>query len=268
MRHSHQHRQWEALKMLKQSFACSVVALISLTLTTAGCATKSFVRAETGVVNGRVSQVQNELNTKLDALASKHNTDISRVEERITTTDNTVASVASTAEQARSGATQANATATQALSTAQDNANKIKAVEAAQKLVLSGTENVMFATDKSNLTDAAKTTLDAVVQKGNSVPGTTFEVVGFTDDTGGPNYNLGLSERRAEEVARYLIKQSVAMKDISFIGLGEDQTPEQLAAEVKDMNPNATEKEQRAMARRVRIRLYVPGSSPSAVASR
>jgi hypothetical protein len=58
-----------------------------------------------------------------------------------------------------------------------------------------------------------------------------------------------------------MVRQNVPLKSISTIGLGEEQTPEQLAAEVQAADPNASEKDLRGLARRVRIRLYVPGGS-------
>jgi hypothetical protein len=65
-----------------------------------------------------------------------------------------------------------------------------------------------------------------------------------------------------------MVQQNVPLKNISLIGLGEEQTPEQLAAEVKALDPNADEKELRGLARRVRIRLYLPGGSEGKLASR
>src|SRR5262249_40044908 len=93
-----------------------------------------------------------------------------------------------------------------------------------------------------------------------------FELTGFTDTSGSAAYNLQLSRRRAESVARYLVRQNVPLKNISMIGMGEEQTPELLAAEVQAVDPNATNKDLRSPARRVRVRMYTPNSAstPSA----
>jgi hypothetical protein len=68
-------------------------------------------------------------------------------------------------------------------------------------------------------------------------------------------------------VARYLVRNNVPLKSISLIGLGEEQTPALLAAEVQGFAPNASKKELRGLARRVRIRVYAPGGGSSDSAS-
>jgi outer membrane protein OmpA-like peptidoglycan-associated protein len=195
------------------------------------------------------------------------------VEERIATTDNKLASVGTTANQAGASAAQANTTASQALQQAQTNSGQIQTnsgelakLAAAQTLTVVETGNVTFEVNHSDLSDAAKADLDLMVQK--STAGAIFEVVGFTDQSGPKAYNLTLSQKRAEAVARYLVRQNIPMKNIALIGLGEEQTPQQLAAEVQGLDPNASEKQLRGLARRVRIRLYVPGSTTGTQASR
>jgi outer membrane protein OmpA-like peptidoglycan-associated protein len=94
-----------------------------------------------------------------------------------------------------------------------------------------------------------------------------LEAVGSTDEIGTKPYNNVLSQKRAEEVARYLVRQNVPLKDISVIGLGEEQTPEQLAAEVQGFDPNASPSQLRALARRARIRMWVPGGATPAAAA-
>ena len=98
------------------------------------------------------------------------------------------------------------------------------------------------------------------------MPRAVFEVTGFTDDTGPTSYNLTLSRRRADAVARYLVSKDVPLKSISVIGMGKEQTPQMLAAEFEAFNPNASKREIRGLARRVRIRLLSPGQ-PSSTAS-
>jgi len=255
---------------------------IMAALATTGCATKSYVRAQTAVVDRRVSQIQIETNAEIATNANKEQADISRVDERITTTDNRLASVAATADQASSGAAQANATASQALQLGQANAVQVSAnatdvarhnadlakLEASLSYTLLETGNVMFDLDSSVLSDEAKAGVDVMIQKAAASPRGVIEVVGFTDKTGSKSYNLILSQKRADAVARYMVGQQVPLKSISLIGLGEEQTPEQLAVEVQAVDPNASQQELNALARRVRIRLYVPGSSDGARASR
>jgi outer membrane protein OmpA-like peptidoglycan-associated protein len=50
---------------------------------------------------------------------------------------------------------------------------------------------------------------------------TRIEVNGYTDTSGSPQYNKGLSVRRAEAVAAELVKDGVARNIISIEGFGE-----------------------------------------------
>jgi hypothetical protein len=129
------------------------------------------------------------------------------------------------------------------------------------------TGNVTFGVSRSELTDAARATLDALVQRALAQPRTVIEVEGFTDRTGPQSYNLALSQRRAESVARYLVKQNVPLKSISMIGLGEESTPELLAAEFLALDPNANVSDVKSLSRRVRVRVYAPGDSGVSSAS-
>jgi outer membrane protein OmpA-like peptidoglycan-associated protein len=263
-----------------QTYSLIATVPIIIALATSGCATKKYVRVQVDGVNQRVSQIQTQTNEQL----AKDQTHLSRLDERVTTLDGNLASVANAARQASAAASasaaQANTTAGQALEMAQADSSKIDAASAkvesnseqiitltnAQNYTLAETANVTFATNRSDLSDAAKIALDVVVQKATSQPRTVLEVTGFTDQIGPNSYNLALSQRRAEAVARYLVRQNIPLKDISILGMGEEQTPEQIAAEVQAADPNATNQDLRSLARRVRIRLYTPGGSTSAQA--
>ena len=245
-------------------------ASMLLMLAASGCATKKYVGKQINVVDQRLSQVQTQANQKLE----KQQGEISYLNERVTTTDNKLTAVAGTAQQA-------NETAGEALQQAQTNSSAIQAggaVLAAHStelvklandfnytMVESG--NVTFRFNKWELTDEAKAALDLMIQKASATPRSLIEVLGYTDDIGPASYNLTLSRRRAEAVARYLVQNKVPLKSISLIGLGKEQTPDLLAAEVEAFNPNASKQELRGLARRVRIRLYAPGGNSTSASS-
>ena len=63
---------------------------------------------------------------------------------------------------------------------------------------------MMFATDSSRLQPSAKSKVQKVGQLLANYPQTVVGVAGFTDNTGGYEYNLGLSQRRASTVANLL----------------------------------------------------------------
>jgi outer membrane protein OmpA-like peptidoglycan-associated protein len=239
-------------------------------LATSGCATKKYVGQQIRPVDQRLAKLQKQS----DEAFAKQQQEISYLNERATTTDNRLAAVANTAQQA-------NSTAGQALEQGQTNAAAIEAGGAVlsahstqlEKLAndfnytLIESGNVTFGFNKSDLTKDAQVALDLMVQKATATPRAVIEVLGYTDKFGPASYNLALSRRRAESVARYLVKNGVPLKGISLIGLGEEQTPELLAAEVQAFNPNASKQELRGLARRVRIRLYAPGGNSTSASS-
>jgi outer membrane protein OmpA-like peptidoglycan-associated protein len=238
-------------------------AMLLFVLAASGCATKKYVGQQIHVVDQRLTKVQTQTNEKLE----KQQGEISYLNERATTTDNKLSAVASTAQQA-------NETAGQALQQAQTNTAALQAggaVLAAHSTELVKlandfnytvveTGNVTFRFNKWELTPEAKAALDLMIQKVAATPRPLIEVLGYTDDIGPASYNLTLSRRRAEAVARYLVQNNVPLKSISLLGLGEEQTPQLLAAEAENVNPNASKQELRGSARRVLIRLYAPGA--------
>ncbi|RYY49254.1 MAG: OmpA family protein [Chitinophagaceae bacterium] len=63
---------------------------------------------------------------------------------------------------------------------------------------------VYFATNKYDITPNSKLALDKMIRIFNEYPDTDLLIEGHTDDVGKDEYNLGLSQRRAEAVANYL----------------------------------------------------------------
>jgi outer membrane protein OmpA-like peptidoglycan-associated protein len=84
--------------------------------------------------------------------------------------------------------------------------------------------DVKFEFNSAVLTDEAKDTirrLGAAVQS-DQLSGYRFRVEGYTDASGRPDYNLALSQRRAEAVRDYLVSAlHVAPKRLEVIGRGQ-----------------------------------------------
>lgn len=235
----------------------------------AGCATKKFAREQAHMVNQRLSQVEKKTNDQISYLNGKQQTDISQVNERISSTDLKVS-------EAMNAAQQAGSTASQAQQMAQDNQTKISANSTQISTLTTGVANalnyqlvekgdVTFGFNKSNLTPATKAALDSIIQKAQTLPRSVVELVGFTDRIGSPSYNLALSRRRAEAVQRYLVRKQVPLRSIHIVGLGEEAPPADLAAEA---GPNASKRELDRLARRVQIRVYGAGDITQGTASR
>ncbi len=85
-------------------------------------------------------------------------------------------------------------------------------------------QNIEFKFDSSELTEASYPTLNQIASILKDNPTwSTMKVKGHTDSTGPESYNQGLSERRAQAVADYLVSQGVSSSVVSTEGYGESQ---------------------------------------------
>jgi OmpA-OmpF porin, OOP family len=248
---------------------------ISLALATSGCATKSYVRNQVAPVNQKLAKVQNQTKENSDKIAatwSKLGTDISEVNERISATDQKVSQVAETAQQAQG-------TASRAMEASDTNASGISTNTTAINTLASGVANAMnfklvesadvtFGFNKASLTPEAKAALDQVASKVQSLPRAVVELAGFASQVGSPSYNLGLSQRRAEAVQRYLVSQKVPLRNIHIVGMGQEAPPPRLEKDLTAINPNPTRAELNRLARRVRISIFGAGDITEGAASR
>jgi len=80
---------------------------------------------------------------------------------------------------------------------------------------------VFFDWDKATLTDRARQIIRQAADNSTRVQYTRIEVNGYTDTSGTPKYNMGLSVRRAEAVKAELIKDGVPANEITTKGFGE-----------------------------------------------
>ena len=83
--------------------------------------------------------------------------------------------------------------------------------------------NVFFDFDKATLKPESKPELDRLIKTLGDRTTMTIEVDGHTDATGPEEYNLGLSQRRANAVAKYLIDNGVASNRIEVKYFGESK---------------------------------------------
>jgi OOP family OmpA-OmpF porin len=80
---------------------------------------------------------------------------------------------------------------------------------------------VFFDWDKADLTDRARQIVSEAASNSTKVQYTRLEVNGYTDTSGSPQYNQGLSVRRAQAVAAELVKDGVPKSAIAIQGFGE-----------------------------------------------
>ncbi len=83
------------------------------------------------------------------------------------------------------------------------------------------TNDILFDFNSAALRPESRQTLRDLASNFQRYPDETVSVEGHTDNVGSPEYNQGLSERRAYSVRDYLADQSVAPSRISAIGYGE-----------------------------------------------
>ncbi|MDN5216535.1 OmpA family protein [Fulvivirgaceae bacterium BMA12] len=83
--------------------------------------------------------------------------------------------------------------------------------------------NIFFDFDKSVLKKESFPELDRMLQLMNENPDMTFEVAGHTDWIGSDEYNFGLSQRRADAVLNYFLKNGINASRLSAVGYGESR---------------------------------------------
>ena len=81
--------------------------------------------------------------------------------------------------------------------------------------------NVFYAFDSAELTENSTQALDSLVTLLNENPNVTIELSAHCDYRGPEEYNLKLSQRRAESVVRYLIQHGIDDKRLSPVGYGK-----------------------------------------------
>ncbi len=80
---------------------------------------------------------------------------------------------------------------------------------------------VFFDWDRANLSDRARAIIKEAADNSNRVQYTRLEVNGYTDTSGTPQYNQGLSVRRAQAVAGELVRDGVPRNVITIQGFGD-----------------------------------------------
>lgn len=80
---------------------------------------------------------------------------------------------------------------------------------------------ILFDVNKAELRPTAKANIDELATVLQGHPGTNVMVVGHTDNTGEHDYNMALSERRAEAVAKYAESKGLSASRIKIKGEGE-----------------------------------------------
>jgi len=226
----------KAMTSYRAGFAMSAAALVALGVT--GCATKNYVRTQTGPLVTHTDQ--------LDQKSADNNRAIHDVNDRAQAG---ITKAQNSADAANQNAQNASQAANSADNAANDVAHRADSLES----VVNGLDNykevtkvsVTFGFDKAMLTTDDKSQLDSFAGQLGSAKSYILEVTGGTDSAGSAEYNYELSQRRADAVVQYLAaKYDIAPHRFYLIGIGKDQY-------VADNKTAAGRKENR----RVQVRL-------------
>lgn len=82
-------------------------------------------------------------------------------------------------------------------------------------------ENIYFEFNQAVLLPAAKQTLDKAILAMKNNPTMKIEVSAHSDSKGGDDYNLKLSEKRAQSALEYIVSKGIVKNRISAKGYGE-----------------------------------------------
>jgi outer membrane protein OmpA-like peptidoglycan-associated protein len=84
-------------------------------------------------------------------------------------------------------------------------------------------DNLNFEFGKADIKKESLPYLDKLADTLNKAKGWTLEIQGHTDDKGGDDFNMKLSQNRADAVKNYLITKGVLLDTITAKGFGESK---------------------------------------------
>lgn len=191
-----------------------------------GCASRKYVRLQTQALEPSIQEAQNGVKENAERIDAVDR----RAQQGVTAAAaaDTKATQAQTAAQnaanAAQGADRKADTANQGVQQANNRINTLESRIAnigGDNYAESDKQVVTFKFNSSVLDAAAKSTLDRIAG-GTGNNGYMIELQGYTDSRGSEQYNIGLSQRRAESVERYLVSKNIPLYRISIVGLGKE----------------------------------------------
>jgi outer membrane protein OmpA-like peptidoglycan-associated protein len=190
-----------------------------------GCASRKYVRLQTQALEPAIQEASNgvkENAERIDAVdrrAQQGVTAAQAADQKATQ----AGAAAQTAQNAAQAADRKADTANQGVQQANNRINTLESriANLGDNYAESDKQTITFKFNSSVLNDQAKATLDRIAS-GVGNAGYMVELQGYTDARGTEQYNIGLSQRRAEAVERYLVSKKVPLYRISIVGLGKE----------------------------------------------
>ncbi len=99
----------------------------------------------------------------------------------------------------------------------------VKIENTGDRLIVTLPQDILFATDSSNVRSDLVRDLQALAGNLQAYPQSAVDIIGHTDWDGDALYNQALSERRANAVADVLLDAGVAFRRINAFGRGESE---------------------------------------------
>lgn len=207
-----------------------IPAVLGLALVSQGClATKKNVQQQIAPVQAQAAQAQKQAAENKQAIGDLDR-QVASVDEKAVEAGKRAQEAAEAAKLANEAAARANDNATQAgqkADVAKSTADKVDAKLDAEmgnldNYHVQSTQKLYFDSGKSNLTKDEEAKLDQAIQSLTGLKYYVIEVEGFTDRNGSKEYNLALSQRRADAVLRYLTLHDVPLRKIHVAGVGKE----------------------------------------------
>jgi len=102
-------------------------------------------------------------------------------------------------------------------------ASGVSVTRVGNDIILNMPGNVTFATNSSDINARFYEVLNSVAIVLKEYNQTLIDVTGHTDSTGSDQYNLELSQKRAQSVGNYLMAQGLDGRRFYIVGAGESQ---------------------------------------------
>jgi len=137
--------------------------------------------------------------------------------------ENEANSALAQAQQARTGAQNAQAQVQQAQAESQRLAAQLENMQAAQtpRGIVLTLDDVLFDTGKAQLKSGATRSIEQIASFLKENPDRHVQVEGFTDSQGPDEFNLELSQSRADAVAMAIIQRGIDAQRVRALGYGE-----------------------------------------------
>jgi outer membrane protein OmpA-like peptidoglycan-associated protein len=150
--------------------------------------------------------------------------EVERQKIRLSARENEVQQAQESAEQARNVAQTALAQMSQAQQETQRLAAQLENVQASQteRGIVLTLNDVLFDTGRAELKSGSQRSLEQIAAFLNEHRERNVQIEGFTDNQGPDDYNIELSQKRADAVAMAIIRRGIDAQRVRAMGYGEE----------------------------------------------